>query len=75
MKKIKAGEYNPLESSLNSVRTEDTNPIEKNRNSLGAGSEDGSLNTEEEKNDVYGSKKVSPEKGRDHSDSSRIIHD
>ena len=68
-KKIKAGEYNPLESSINSVRTDDTNQIVKNRNSLGAGSEDGSLNTEEE-HDVKG-KKVSPEKGRDHSDTTR----
>ena len=74
MKKIKAGEYNPLESSMNSVRTEDTNPVEKGRSSLGATSEDGSMNTEEDKFDGRG-KKVSPEKGGDHDESSRSISD
>lgn len=48
------------------MRTEETNPVEKGRSSLGASSEDGSLNTEEE---VKDGRKVSPEKGRDSSDS------
>ena len=71
MKRIKAGEYNPLESSMNSVRTEDTNPVEKNRNSLGATSDEGVITSEE---DRLG-KRVSPEKGRDHSDNSNSTQD
>ena len=67
-KQNQSSDYNPLQSSINSGRTEDTNqsnPILKNRNSLG--SEDG---TEDE-----GGKRVSPEKGTDHSDTSESSRD
>ena len=67
-KQNQSSEYNPLQNSINSGRTEDTNqsiPIQKNRNSLG--SEDG---IEDE-----GGKRVSPEKGTDHSNTSESLRD